>query len=151
MPFAREKVFALMSDWRNLQHWDMNIVKSDYAEPDSDYTNGVGTKYDCAFKVGDRAPIDVAYECIRYDTPQFCKYQGMATLFKSFDSIQCDVVADSADKTEITAEFNLDFRGLLSPFSFVMNGQMQNTGPLIMKDIEKFVTTSLEENEEKGL
>lgn len=140
VPYTRERVFELMSDWRNIEVWDMNIVKSNLAEGHTDPSKGLGTRYDCQFKIGDKDPIGVAYECIKYNAPVECEFQGLATLFKSKDCVKCE---KKGDGTEITADFNLDFRGLLSPFSFIMNGTMQKTGPIIMKDIEQFVNSSL--------
>lgn len=144
VPFARERVFSLMSDWRNLSSWDTNIVRSELSKHQKveHQTIGVGTKYDCAFKVGSyQMPVD--YTCTQYDTNVFCQYEGYTTLFKSLDFIHCDDVPDQVGSTKITASFSLAFRGPLSPLSFLLNSSMQKTGPVVMKEIDTFVRRQL--------
>lgn len=129
-----------MSDWTNLAAWDLNITKSELASEQSSSKIGLGTKYNCAFSLnGKEIPVD--YECIRYDAPKLAQFRGIASLFESKDTIECESTSDG--QTKLTAEFNLSFRGLLSPLSFVMNGKMQKTGPIVMDDIEKFVGKQL--------
>lgn len=140
VPFARERVAKLMADWTNLSVWDLNITKSVLAAGQKEGQAGVGTHFDCAFNLNGK-DIDVAYECLVYDMPSRCEFRGLATLFESRDKLSFEEV--DMKSTAITAEFNLSFRGLLSPFSFVMGGVMQKTGPIVMKDIDKFVTESL--------
>lgn len=139
VPYARDRVWKLMSDWTNLAAWDVNIKKSELASTEAAGATGLGTRYDCAFSTGGSS-MDVDYECIRFDAPNRAEFRGIATLFKSTDSIACEEVNEG---TKITAEFNLAFRGVLSPLSFVMNSTMQKTGPIVMKDIEKFVGQQL--------
>lgn len=134
-----------MSDWTNLSIWDLNITKSVLAADQKPGQVGLGTKYDCEFSANGMENVKVAYECVQFEAPQKCRYIGLAQLFKSVDTVEC--VAEGDNATKITAEFNLSFRGLLSPFSFVMNGAMQKTGPIVMKDIEKFVSEKLAEEE----
>lgn len=140
VPFARERVFALLSDWSNLAHWDMNISKAVANPPTA--PPALGTMYDCAFNLNGRS-LDVDYECISFDSPNHAKFLGLASLFRSEDSITCEMVDNN--QTKVTAEFNLTFRGLLSPFSFALSGPMQKTGPLVMKDLDKFVREKLSE------
>lgn len=142
VPYSRDRVFTLMSDWTNLKIWDINIIKSDLS-PNQSQTSGKGTRYDCAFKVGNRAPIDVAYECVSFTDNTEARFLGLATLFRSEDAVSVADVPGQPGHTNLTAEFNLSFRGLLSPLSFVMQGQMDKTGPIVMKDIETFVTDNL--------
>lgn len=143
VPYVREKVWKLMSDWRNLAIWDVNIKKSQLAE-DQTGPIGMGTKYDCTFSMGSY-DMDVNYECVLFDAPRKCQHLGFATLFRSRDTIECEPVVGDADKTRITAEFDLSFRSVLAPLSFVMKGAMDKTGPVVMKDIEQFVQKRLQE------
>lgn len=146
VPFARERVWKLMSDWTNLSAWDVNITKSALSPDHTPGPPAVGTKYVCEFSANGMENVKVDYECVLFDPPARCQYVGLARFFRSVDSVQCDPEGDAS--TKITAEFNLSFRGLLSPFSFLMNGAMQSTGPLVMKDIEKFVAEQLAEEED---
>lgn len=141
VPFARERVWKLMSDWTNLAAWDLNITKSVRAAGQKPDQVGVGTKYDCAFSANGMENVKVDYECVLFDEPNKARFVGLARLFRSVDTIQCEDAANGA--TKITAEFNLAFRGLLAPLSFLMNGAMQSTGPVVMKDIHKFVEEQL--------
>ncbi|CAN8065830.1 unnamed protein product [Agarophyton chilense] len=141
VPYARDRVWKLMSDWTNLSKWDVNITKSQLAASESTDAQGEGTKYECAFSLNGK-PIDVDYTCVKFDEPNICQFVGLAKLFRSQDSLEFE---SKDDETKITAEFDLAFRGLLSPFSFVMNGAMQKTGPIVMEDIKKFVTEQLRE------
>lgn len=143
VPFARERVWKLMSDWTYLSAWDVNISKSQLSSGQKAGQVGVGTKYYCEFSANGMSDVPVNYECMVFDAPNKCQYVGLAKLFKSVDTVECAPEGDNA--TKITASFNLSFRGLLSPFSFVMNGAMQKTGPVVMQDIEKFVATKLSE------
>lgn len=133
-----------MSDWTNVPSWDLNITKCTLAEGQSPGTIGKGTHYDCLFSNNNMKDVKVDYECIVFDPPHKCSYVGLAKLFRSQDSIGCESVDDDT-ATKITAEFNLSFRGLLSPFSFVMNSAMQKTGPAVMDEIKKFVDKELGE------
>lgn len=139
VPFARERVWKLMSDWTNLSKWDTNITKSHLAKQESPNATGLGTKYDCAFALNG-LEIAVDYECIKFEPSNVCHFVGLARFFKSQDSLEFETVADG---TKLTAEFNLCFRGLLSPFSFAMNGSMQKIGPVVMEEINKFVEEQL--------
>ncbi|KAI0558669.1 START-like protein [Gracilaria domingensis] len=130
-----------MSDWTNLAKWDVNITKSELAASEPADARGEGTKYDCAFSL-QGSDIEVDYTCVKYEEPDLCQFVGLAKLFRSQDTLEFE---SKDDGTKITAEFNLTFRGLLSPFSFVMNGAMQKTGPIVMDDIKKFVTAQLED------
>lgn len=129
-----------MADWSNLAVWDLNISKSVLSAGQKVGTMGVGTTYDCAFNAGGRE-MDVIYECTKFEAPNNAQFVGMATLFRSEDSIECEEV--STNETKITAEFNLKFRGILSPISGLLNGAMQKAGPVVMKDIEGFVGKEL--------
>lgn len=86
--------------------------------------------------------VQVDYECVEYDEPHKCTHVGLAKLFRSEDAITCEPV-DNGTGTKITGEFNLSFRGLLSPLSFIMDSAMQKTGPIVMEEIEKFVKKEL--------
>lgn len=143
VPFARERVWNLLSDWTYLSAWDVNISKSELSSEQKNEQVGVGTKYYCEFSANGMRDVPVNYECVAFDAPNKCQYVGLANLFKSVDTIEFAPEGDNA--TKITASFNLSFRGLLSPFSFVMNGPMQKTGPVVMKDMEKFVEAKLSE------
>lgn len=144
VPFPRERVWALMSDWRNLATWDVNVTKSVLAAGQAENARGVGTKYDCLFRSSpEQKEMKVDYTCTLYNEPSECKYEGLAGLFRSNDAIECEAVDDHS--TKVTAEFNLVFRGILSPFSFVMNGVMQKTGPIVMKDMDEFIKKELGE------
>lgn len=130
-----------MSDWTNLAVWDINITKSVLADDQKPNQVGIGTKYDCEFSANGMENVKVDYECVYFDAPTKAQYVGLARLFRSVDTVECE--AEGENTTKLTAEFNLSFRGLLSPFSFLMNGAMQKTGPIVMKDIEKFLTERL--------
>lgn len=182
VPYARERVFALMSDWTNVCVWDTNISQSTLASTSSSGATqkagqvGEGTRYDCAFKVAGKQ-LAVDYECVKFDAPRYCEYSGTASLFTSRDWLQfkdapalkasgddgtSSMVAAATtttttaaaaegtegggkkeEATEITAEFNLAFRGVLNPLSFTLNSAMQKTGPTVMTEIEKFVHDKL--------
>lgn len=146
VPFARERVWKLMSDWTNLAAWDLNITHSALAAGQPPGAAGVGTKYDVLFSANGLKNVKVSYTCTAFDPPERCQYLGLATLFRSQDSVACEALPDG--QTKITAEFNLSFRSVLAPLSFLMNGAMQETGPVVMKDIEKFVTEQLAEKEQ---
>ncbi|PXF43661.1 hypothetical protein BWQ96_06566 [Gracilariopsis chorda] len=139
VPYAQERVWKLMSDWTNLAKWDINITKSVLAESEQPGACGEGTKYDCAFSLNG-SEIPVNYNCIKYDEPRTCQFLGLAKLFRSQDTLEFE---KEGEGTKLTAEFNLAFRGLLYPFSFLMNGAMQKTGPIVMDDIQKFVDEEL--------
>lgn len=142
VPFAKDRVWNLMSDWRNLSKWDTNVSQSTLESGTNENDIGLGTHYDITFKMRERE-IPVAYECMRFDKPDYCEYVGLATLFKSKDCIRFEGLQDDSHSTKVTAEFNLNFRGLLSPLSFVFNGAMQDIGPKVMKDIDAFLNVSL--------
>lgn len=144
VPYPRSKVFPLLADWRNLAIWDLNITSSVYSPDQSNPTPGVGTRYDVRFSANGLKDVPVDYVCTEYVSPERCSYTGIARFFKSQDSIVCEDAEDG--NTKVTAEFNLGFRGILAPLSFVMNGAMQSTGPIVMKDIEKFVKERLDES-----
>lgn len=150
VPFPRQRVWALMSDWTNVPSWDLNITKCTLAEGQPPGSIGKGIHYDCLFSSSSMKDIEVDYECVVYDPPHKCSYVGLAKLLRSQDSIACESV-DNDTATKITAEFNLDFRGLLSPFSFVMNGAMQKTCPAVMDEIKKFVGKELGEGTQNRL
>lgn len=141
IPYARDRVFATMSDWRNISVWDMNITKSELSEGQKPAQTGLGTKYNCAFSVGGR-DLDVDYECIKYEEPNVAKFLGLASLFRSEDTVVCEPHEENS--TKLTMDFNLRFRGILSPLSFALDGAMQKTGPLVMKDIKNFLDEQLQ-------
>lgn len=148
VPFSRERVWALMSDWTNLSKWDTNISRSELASNQKAGQVGVGTRYDCAFKKSGKE-LEVAYECVKFEEPRFCEYVGLATLFRSQDSVRCSSLENGS--TEITAEFNLTFRSVLNPLSFVLDGEMQRTGPVVMNDIQKFIEEELGSSNSGGV
>lgn len=143
VPFARDRVWALLSDWSNLSAWDMSITQSILAPSQKSDKVGVGTKYNVLFTANGMKNVKVEYVCSVFDAPNRCQHIGTATLFRSQDTFQFDVVSET--ETKITAEFNLSFRCILAPLSFLMNGTMQETGPIVMKDIDKFVHEQLDE------
>lgn len=119
----------------------MNISKSELSEGQKPDQTGLGTKYDCAFTVGGK-DLAVDYECINYETPNTAKFLGLASMFRSEDSVTCETHDEHS--TKLTMEFNLKFRGILTPLSFVLDGTMQKTGPLVMKDIKNFLDEHLQ-------
>lgn len=142
VPFARERVWRVMADWRNLSAWDTNITRSELSPEEKPDAMGKGTKYDCAFKAGP-TELSVDYTCIQFDPPFYCEYEGYAKLFKSNDSIRLEDVPGLENSTKLTATFNLEFRGPLNPVSFTLDGSMQKTGPKVMDEISKVVHEKL--------
>lgn len=142
VPFARDRVWKLMADWRNLSAWDTNITRSELGKAEAVDAMGKGTKYDCAFKAGP-TELSVDYTCVQFDPPYYCEYEGYAKLFKSKDSIRLEDVPEDPGATKLTATFNLEFRGPLNPASSLLDGSMQKTGPKVMDEIRSFVTNKL--------
>lgn len=141
VPYARQRVWPVLSDWTNLSRWDINIKTSTLAaEEASDAPQKEGTCYDCTFAMGQNI-IPVAYKCVRMQPMSECQFQGLARLFRSVDTLSFEEMGDA--QTRVTASFELNFRGLLAPFSFVMGGAMRDTGPIVMKDIAKFLDDEL--------
>lgn len=146
LPYPRAQVWRVMSDWTNLAAWDINITRSERVagQPSPD---GVGTKFSCTFNANGHSS-DVDYACVRFDKQSCAQFVGTATLagpvgFRSQDTLAFrDGETDGT--TELSAEFDLKFRGLFSPLSFVMAGSMKETGPIVMRDIEKFVAEQCE-------
>ena len=141
VPFARKRVFELMGDWTNLCKWDTLITSSVAASPET--VPGVGAKYDATFDLRGR-PLPVDYICTKYDPPTYAEFEATASMFKSRDWVRCEDT-EQADHTKVTASFDLSFRGILAPFSFLMDKAMQKTGPLVIKDIGTFLHDNLAE------
>lgn len=144
VPFARARVSKLLSDWTNLAAWDMNITRSERiaGQPGED---GVGTRFSCTFELNGRAS-EVDYRCVALDRGALARFAGTTSLGPGVGVRTQDTLAfrDAPDGgTIVDAEFDLRFRGLLTPLSFLMNGTMQETGPVVMKDIDAFVKKEL--------
>lgn len=145
VPYGVDDVFALLSDWRNQQHWDRNITHSALAEGHTDPTAGVGTKYDAQFVVGNRPPVAVDYVCAAYKAPAECMYHGSSSALKSADGLRFEPAGEGS--TTVTGDFSIEFRGWLAPFSFLMSGVLNTAGATIMKDIKAFCDERLGEKE----
>lgn len=148
VPFARERVWQLMSDWRNLAAWDVNISRSELAEGESPDNVNVGTRYSCTFDLKGRS-TEVDYRVQSWDVLNSCSFVGLAGIIRSQDSLSFEDHPGADPATKISAEFQLNFRGPLALLSFVMNGKMQSTGPVVMKDMEEFVNKKLSASKEK--
>lgn len=146
VPYPRARVWKLMADWTNLAAWDTNIVRSERVagQPPED---GVGTKFDCTFDLnGKKSQVD--YTCVKYDPVKMdtAQFVGLSSLYPGVGVRSQDTVSlrDAAGGgTIIDAEFDLKFKGLLTPLSFVMGSSMAETGPKVMKEIDAFVTKEL--------
>lgn len=144
VPFAKPRVWALMSDWTNLAAWDMNITRSE-REAGQAEGDAVDTRFDCTFSLNGRVS-QVAYVCREWAAGETCAFEGVARLaplvgVRSRDRIVCREVEGG---TEVEASFDLKLMGLLRPLSFVMGSEMATTGPKVMKDIDSFVREKLE-------
>lgn len=134
----RARVWELISDWSNLALWDMN-VKANTPRAGTP-TSGVGAEWDCKFEFNG-TKTDARYRCVEWDAERRAVFEASSTFVRSRDTIE---VADvPGGGTAVTAEFQLYLRGILSPFSFVLNGAMQDTCPKVMKDLTAFIEERL--------
>lgn len=143
VPYARSRVWSLMSDWTQLQAWDVNITRSERVAGQTT-GDGEGTKFDCTFSLnGKESQVD--YVCQEWAPENECAFEGVASIaplvnVRSQDRLQ---FRDVDGGTEVEASFDLKFTGALRLFSFVMGGEMASTGPKVMKDIDGFVREKL--------
>jgi hypothetical protein len=105
----------------------------------------VGTKFSCTFNLkGQHSEVDYTirkYDAVAKDVAQF---EGFTSRLHSVDTLSFADVPGKPDHTELTASFELNLRGILSPFSFLMNGAMQTTCASVVKEIETFIAAKLD-------
>lgn len=106
-------------------------------QPESD---GVGTKFSCTFDYnGSKTEVD--YTCIKFnaDTKDMASFEAFSKMLHSIDTLSFADIPGKTDHTEITGDFNLQFRSVLKPFSFMMGGPMRRIGPKSMQGIESLL------------
>jgi Polyketide cyclase / dehydrase and lipid transport len=154
VPYARARVWKLMADWTNLEKWDLNISRSERlsGQPTAD---GVGTKFSCTFDLnGKKSEVD--YTCVKYDAEKMdvAQFSGLAALAPLVGVRSQDTLSfrdAEGGGTVIDAEFDLTFRGLFTPLSFVMGSSMKETGPKVMTEMDTFVAKELGENQTRSV
>jgi hypothetical protein len=135
--------FALQNR-TNVQHWDLNIIRSERV-PEQPTPDRVGTKFSCTFDLKGRHS-EVDYTIIKYnaEAKDLAQFEGLTSRLHSTDTLAFADVSDRPNHTELTASFDLNLRGVLSPFSFLMNSTMQSTCANVMKEMEKFIKIRLD-------
>ena len=136
--FPRARVWELISDWAKLAVWDMNVKAM--TPIDGTPKRGIGAEWDCKFEFNG-TKTDAKYKCIEWEDGHRAVFQAMSPFVRSKDTME---VVEKDGNTEVTMEFQLHLRGLLYPFSFVLDCAMQDTCPLVMKDLKAFIEKELE-------
>lgn len=112
-----------MSDWTNLAKWDLNITRSERVGPAA--ADGVGAQFSCTFDLkGKQSQVD--YGCVQFDEGEVAQFVGTTSLGPGVGIRTQDTVAlrdAPGSGTVIDAEFDLRFRGLLTPLSFLSTFQ----------------------------
>lgn len=132
------RVWELVANWTNLAVWDMNVKKM--TPIDGTPSSGVGAGWDCLFEFNGNK-TDAKYKCVLWEPEKKAVFEATSPFVRSKDTIE--VVKTEDGGTEVTAEFQLYLRGLLFPFSFVLDGAMQSTCPQVIKDLDKYIDDEL--------
>lgn len=138
---STDKVWKLLSNWTNLALWDINVKEMIPIEAEGVPKAGVGAMWDCKFEFNGRK-TDAKYRCVEYTEPTKAIFEASSPFVRSKDTLQIKQGAD-ANSSQVTMQFELYLRGLLSPLSFLLDGAMQSTCPQVMKDLEGFVDEQL--------
>jgi hypothetical protein len=144
VPYPRQRVWDLMSNWANVVHWDSNLTSS-IRTPDQPKPDRVGTKYSCIFDLNG-TKSDVDYTVIAFEDKKLAQFEGFTNRLRSCDTLAFADASDALNSTQITANFDISLRGILRPLSFLMNGAMQSTCAAVMTKMEKYIHAELSTN-----
>jgi hypothetical protein len=142
VPYARSRVFALMSDWTKSSKWDNNLTTS-VRKPDQPTPDRVGTKFDCIFELSGKAS-DVDYTIIAFEEGKIAQFEGFTDRLRSCDTLRFADAPGNPRHTEVDANFDLTLRGFIRPLSFLMQGPMNSTCAVVMQKMETFIHEELE-------
>ena len=100
-PWAPEKAFDFVADFRNFEEWDPSVTKSVISLVDGP---GVGTVYAVTVK---GATLD--YVTMTHDAPTRAVIEGTSTFFYSYDVV---TVAPTDDGCTVTYDATLKLRNV---------------------------------------
>lgn len=123
----------------NLAKWDMNVKR---CEPVSaEEKSGIGAKYTCDFEFNGFT-TEAEYECTQWEEDAQAQFAANSRMVRTKDTLSFRD-AEEGNSTEIEAEFQMFFKGLLFPFTFTLNGPLRSVCPKVMTDMEDFIKKQL--------
>ena len=148
---SRSRCFELLRDWSRASSWDPAIIESTKVPGQPTDAFGVGTKWNIQFQPSpDSKPMSVDYTTTKYDagesgTKSTLGFTGNATFVRSIDTLEMTDApgADGAPGTDVSYTADVRLRYLLAPFSFTLQGKMDDMAEPAMEGLQKFCDKNL--------
>lgn len=141
---ARSRCFELLRDWSRASSWDPAIVESSRQAGQPADAFGTGTKWLIMFKPNpDSKPMEVDYTTTKYEegpTKSILSFAGNATFVRSVDTLELTDApsADGSPGTDVNYTADVRLRYILAPFSFTLQGKMDEMADPAMEGLQKF-------------
>lgn len=141
---TRSRCFELLRDWSRASSWDPAIVESSRQAGQPADAFGTGTKWLIMFKPNpDAKPMSVDYSTTQYEegpTKSTLAFSGLATFVKSVDTLELTDApsADGTPGTDVKYTADVRFRYILAPFSFTLQGKMDDMAEPAMQGLQQF-------------
>eukprot|EP00170_Pyropia_yezoensis_P004158 contig_17131_g4169 len=146
---SRPRCFELLRDWSRASSWDPAIVESSRQAGQPADAFGAGTKWLIMFKPSpDAKPMSVDYTTTKYEVEEAKStlvFSGNATFVRSVDTLELTdaPAADGTPGTDVNYTADVRLRYLLAPFSFTLQGKMDEMAEPAMEGLQKFCDKNL--------